>query len=189
MHLVIDTETTGLTPLSFVTERNNKQWPRMVQIAWGLVGEASIEMQHTAIIRPVGFQIPYNAICIHGITQAQAKEKGEDLQHQLKMLVHAMQQADTIVAHNLNFDIGIIQSEAMRLGYPMKFPEQRRCTAFMGQAYLRKDKKIRLADFPTLSDLHKQLLGCDYEPKHDAQSDVIACAHVYEQLRRLGYAK
>jgi DNA polymerase III epsilon subunit-like protein len=189
MHLVIDTETTGLTPLSFVTERNYKQWPRMVQLAWGLVGEGSIEMEHTAIIRPIGYQIPYNAICIHGITQARASEEGEDLRLQLETLNNVMQQADTIVAHNLNFDIGIIQSEAMRIGYPMTFPEKRRCTAFMGQAYLRKDKKIRLADFPTLSELHKLLMGCDYEPKHDAQSDVIACAHVYEQLRRLGYAK
>jgi DNA polymerase III epsilon subunit-like protein len=189
MQIVIDTETTGLTPLSFVTERNYKQWPRMVQIAWKFVGKDSIKMDHTAIVRPDGFQIPHSSIRIHGITQAQANEEGEDLRLQLKTLSSAMEQADTIVAHNLKFDLGVIQSEAMRIGYPMRFPEKRHCTAFMGQAYLRKEKKIRLADFPTLEELHQQLFGYGYESKHDAHSDVIACANVYERLCRLGYMK
>ncbi|WPJ95655.1 3'-5' exonuclease [Coraliomargarita algicola] len=189
MHLIIDTETTGLTPLSFVTERNYKQWPRMVQIAWGLVDEGAIEIDHSALIRPVGFQIPYSSMRIHGITQTQAEEEGEDLHLQLKMLNKVMQDADTIVAHNLNFDLGIIQSEAMRIGYPIAFPNKRHCTAYMGQAYLRKEKKQRLADFPSLGELHQQLLGDDYGPKHDALRDVIACASAYEHLRRLGYAK
>ncbi|MDQ8209468.1 3'-5' exonuclease [Coraliomargarita sp. SDUM461003] len=189
MHLIIDTETTGLTPLSFVTERNYKQWPRMIQIAWGLVGKDSIEIDHRALIRPDGFKIPYSAMRIHGITQQQAEEEGEDLQLQLKTLNNVMKDADSIVAHNLNFDLGIIQSEAMRIDFPLTFPEKRYCTAYMGQTYLRKEKKQRLANFPRLGELHKELLGFDYEPKHDALADVIACAGVFEHLRRLGYAK
>lgn len=189
MELVIDTETTGLTSLSFVTERNYKQWPRLVQIAWGLVGEASIEMDDSAIIKPVGFSIPSKAVEIHGITQKQALDEGEDLKHQLKTLSNVMERADTIVAHNLNFDLGVIQSEAMRLNIPLTFPEKRQCTAYLGQAYLRKEKGQRISDFPRLGELHQLLFGVDYEPKHNAQSDVIACASVYTKLKQLGYTK
>ncbi|HBR95000.1 MAG TPA: hypothetical protein DEA90_12640 [Opitutae bacterium] len=189
MHLIIDTETTGLTPLSFVTERNYKQWPRMIQIAWRLADEASIKVDHSALIRPIGFQIPYRAMRIHGITQQQAEKEGKDLQKQLEALNKDMHDADSIIAHNLNFDLGILQSEAIRIDCPLTFPKKRYCTAYMGQAYLRKEKKERLADFPSLSAVHKELLGSDYEPKHDALHDVIACAKVFEELRRLGYAK
>jgi DNA polymerase III epsilon subunit-like protein len=189
MELVIDTETTGLTSLSFATERNFHKWPRLVQLAWGFIIEGTFQIQNNAIIQPVGFKIPYNATCIHGITQAKATEAGEALQDQLLRLAHAMQQADTIIAHNLNYDLGVIQSEGIRLDYPFVFPNKRRCTAFMGQTYLRKEKKIRLSEYPRLSDLHQQLLGYDYEPKHHAASDVIACANVYKELQRLGYKK
>lgn len=189
MELVIDTETTGLTSLSFVTERNYLKWPRLVQIAWGLMENDHIEIQNSTIIRPNGFNIPSDAIRIHGITNKQALEHGKDLKHLLATLNRAMQTTDTIIAHNLNFDVGILQSEAMRLGMRLEMPNKHQCTAFMGQAYMRKSKKMRLSEFPRLGDLHKILLGDDYEPKHDARSDVIACANVYKELQKLGYAK
>ena len=104
MELVIDTETTGLTPLSFVTERNYLKWPRLVQIAWGVIENDRVEIQNSTIIRPNGFNIPSAAIRIHGITQKQALEDGKDLKQLLVTLNKAMQTADTIIAHNLNFD-------------------------------------------------------------------------------------
>tara|TARA_B110001469_G_C9648333_1_gene329281 strand:+ start:8682 stop:9251 length:570 start_codon:yes stop_codon:yes gene_type:complete len=189
MELVIDTETTGLTSLSFVTERNYQKWPRLVQIAWGYIEEDSLEIQNSTIIRPNGFNIPSDAIRIHGITNKQATEDGKDLKDLLNTLNHAMQRADTIIAHNLNFDLGILHSEAMRSGVPIEFPDKRKCTAFMGQAYMRKEHKMRLSEFPKLGELHKTLLGHVYEPHHDASSDVIACATVYNELKKLGYAR
>ena len=51
MEIVIDTETTGLTSLSFVTERNYRQWPRLVQIAWGIIVDNKVQNQRTEIIR------------------------------------------------------------------------------------------------------------------------------------------
>ena len=188
MELVIDTETTGLTSLSFATERNYQKWPRLVQIAWGLIENDHVEIQNSTIIRPNGFNIPSNAIRIHGITHEQALEGGKDLKNLLVTLNKVMQTADTIIAHNLNFDLGILQSEAMRLGVPLEFPNKRQCTAFMGQAYIRKEKNMRLSEFPRLGELHKMLLDYDHEPKHDASSDVIACANVYTELKKLGYA-
>lgn len=189
MELVIDTETTGLTSLSFANERNYKQWPRLVQIAWCIVNEDRIEEKEHAVIKPEGFSIPSAAVKIHGITQHRAEIKGEDLKYQLKLMSNAMQAADTLVAHNLNFDLGVIQSESMRLNYPIEFPEKRQCTAYMGQAYLRKQKGQRLSDFPRLADLHRMLLGFDYSPQHHAQTDVIACANVYIQLKQHGYTE
>lgn len=189
MELVIDTETTGLTSLSFVTERNYKKWPRLVQIAWGLIRQDHIEIQNDTIIRPNGFIIPNDITRIHQITQQRALKEGKDLRPLLATLNKAMETADTIIAHNLNFDLGILQSEAMRLDLRLDFPNKRQCTAFMGQAYMRKQQKMRLSNFPRLEQIHEILFSKRYASKHDARSDVIACADVYLELKKLGYTK
>lgn len=189
MELVFDTETTGLTPLSFVTERNYMKWPRLVQIAWGIITEEGLQIQKKAIIRPVGFNIPSDSIRIHGITHKQALKEGKDLKELLISLNNAMHTANTIIAHNLNFDLGIVQSEAMRLNLPLEFPNKRQCTAYIGKSYMRRAQKMRLSDFLRLSDLHKTLFGHEYENQHDAGNDVIACANVYAELKKLGYVK
>ena len=187
MELVIDTETTGLTSLSFATERNYAQWPRLVQIAWGVIAGDQVRLQRSEIIRPDGFQIPGSATKVHGITQTHAAEYGKNLADVLIELNELMKRATTLIAHNLNFDIGILQSESMRTAIPLKFPPKRQCTAFLGQKYLRREKKQRLSNFPKLSDLYMALLGNKHTDTHDAQSDMIACGKIYIEFRKIGY--
>ena len=187
MELVIDTETTGLTSLSFVTERNYQQWPRLVQIAWGIIMDDQVHLQRTEIIRPEGFSIPTNAVEVHGISQTQALEHGKNLKETLIDLNETMKSAHTIIAHNLKFDLGILQSESIRTGVFLEFPGKRRCTAFMGQKYMRKEKKQRLSKFPELSKLYKTLFGREHKVLHKAHSDMIACGELYTELKKLGY--
>jgi DNA polymerase III epsilon subunit-like protein len=187
--LIIDTETTGLTRLSFANKLNYKKWPRLVQIAWALASEDGIECNDDAIIRPEGFEIPLQATQIHGITHEQAMAEGEDLGHQLKTLNNVMQEADAVVAHNLSFDLGVIESEALRLNYKMQIPDKRFCTVHLGRAYLHKAKGRKQGGYPKLGDLYETLFGFSYGPKHDAQTDTIACCHVYRRLKKLGYIK
>jgi DNA polymerase III epsilon subunit-like protein len=189
MELVIDTETTGLTSLSFVTDRNYRKWPRLVQIAWGIITDNEVQIQRTEIIHPEGFQIPTDSIRVHGISQVNAMEKGKSLEEVLTDLNQAMKSAKTIIAHNLNFDLGILQSESMRTGVSLEFPEKRQCTAFLGQKYMRKERKLRNSDFPNLSDLHKELLGHEHSDPHKAHFDVLACGKIYIAFKKLGYIR
>ena len=188
MELIIDTETTGLTSLSFATERNYRQWPRLVQIAWGIVADDQVHLQCAEIIRPEGFNIPENSVKIHGISQKHACDCGKDLKEVLNNLNEAMKPAHTLVAHNLNFDIGVLQSESIRIGVSLELPRKRQCTAFMGQKYMRKEKRLRLSEFPKLSDLYKTLFNCKHTVQHKAHSDMIACGELYLELKKHGYA-
>ena len=69
MYLVFDTETTGL-PSNWnapITDVNN--WPRCVQIAWQLHDElGELVEQKDFLIKPDGFDIPYEAEKIHDIS-------------------------------------------------------------------------------------------------------------------------
>ena len=188
MEIVIDTETTGLTSLSFATERNYHQWPRLVQIAWGVIADDQLHLQRTEIIRPEKFSISEDSIKVHGISQKEALNCGKDIKEILEDLNRIMKSAHTLIAHNLHFDVGVLQSEAIRIGVSLEFPRKRHCTAFMGQKYMRKEKKLRLSEFPRLNDLYKALFNREHAVKHQAHSDMIACGELYLKLKKLGYA-
>ena len=116
-------------------------------------------------------------------------QRGKSLEKVLADLNEAMKSAKTIIAHNLNFDLGILQSESMRTGVTLEFPEKRQCTAFLGQKYMRKERKLRISDFPTLRDLHKELLGYEHSDPHQAHFDALACGKIYIAFKELGYIR
>lgn len=189
MELIIDTETTGLTRLSFANKFNYQKWPRLVQVAWLLCESGSIIEQNCAIICPQGFEIPASATQIHGITQQHALKEGKDLVEQLALLHSAMQRANTIIAHNLDFDLGILESESIRMQYPLQVPEKRLCTVHLSRQYMQKIKGCRQGGFPKLSHLYETLFGFSYGPAHQAHSDAAACFHVFNRLKKLGFVK
>ena len=77
MYLIFDTETTGL-PKDFkapITDTDN--WPRCIQIAWQLHDEKGAVMEHdNFLVQPEGFNIPYDAEQIHGISTNLAQAEG-----------------------------------------------------------------------------------------------------------------
>ena len=183
MDLIIDTETTGVTDLAFATHHNYKKWPRLVQLAWILANEAGETMEGGAIIYPLDFEIPLKATQIHGISQQQALNTGENIRETLLALNQVMQQADTLVAHNLNFDLGILQSEALRQDLQLDWPRKRYCTVHMGRTYLQTVKGRKQGGFPKQGDLYETLFGITYGPKHNAHSDARACYHIFRHLK------
>ncbi len=189
MELVFDTETTGITRLSFANKLNYKKWPRLVQVAWILVKDGAIQFQGDSIIRPVDFLIPPKTTQIHGITQERAESNGADIRHALTEISYMMERAEAIVAHNLAFDLGVLESEAIRLNRKLKIPQKRICTQYLGRIYMHKEKRRKLGGYPSLSQLYESLFGFTFNPKHNAVTDTVACFHVFKRLKQLGYVR
>ena len=106
MYLIFDTETTGL-PRNFkapITETDN--WPRVVQLAWQLHDEMGrLLSKGDSLIRPNGFNIPYDSEKVHGISTALAVSEGRELSEVLADFKSDLSKASFIVGHNLKFDI------------------------------------------------------------------------------------
>lgn len=187
MNIVIDTETSGLTHLSFANKLNYKQWPRMVQIAWALVEDGAIVDREAFIIQPDGYTIPAAATQIHGIRQEYALAQGVPIATALDALQKAFVKCDSVIAHNIHFDLGIVESEALREKFPITIPPKRICTVHLGRQYLQRAKGIKKGGFPTLGMLYESLLGFTYSGQHNAVNDVTACFHVYKKLFQLGF--
>ena len=109
MYLIFDTETTGL-PKNWnapLTDFNN--WPRMVQLAWQIHGsDGSFLSSKNLIVKPEGYEIPYNAQKIHGISTERALKEGDDLVEVLDQFLSDVKSVSFIIGHNIEFDNNIV---------------------------------------------------------------------------------
>src|SRR5690554_8011880 len=117
MYLIFDTETTGL-PKNFrapVSDTDN--WPRCIQIAWQLHDEDGKLIEHQDyIIQPEGFNIPFDAEKVHGISTELAEKEGLPLTEVVKLFTDSLKKAKFVVGHNIDFDLKIMGAEMYRLG-------------------------------------------------------------------------
>jgi DNA polymerase-3 subunit alpha len=189
MYLIFDTETTGLprdydAPLS-----NLDNWPRCVQIAWQLHDEKGFLIEHhDYIIKPDGYDIPFNATKVHGISTEKARAEGQDLESILYQFNAVLQKTNYIAGHNIGFDLNIMGAEYLRLGIE---------TPLLNLENI--DTKDASTDFcalpggkggkfkwPTLSELHHKLFGLSFSDSHNATADVEATARCFFELCRIG---
>ena len=117
MYLIFDTETTGLPKKWAAPISDTDNWPRCVQIAWQLHDEMGNLLEHQDyLIQPEGFNIPYDAESIHGISTELAQQNGIALREMLEKFNAALSKAKFIVGQNLGFDVNIMGCEFYRMG-------------------------------------------------------------------------
>lgn len=188
MLLFVDTETTGL-PKSSPDDR--EKWPRVVQLAWAIYDtDGNRESLESHIIYPTDFTIPHETARIHKITTERAKKEGISLHKVLPLFNADLERSDTVIAHNLAFDLPIIRTEFLRHTIPTNLSDKQTfCTMKTPQiiAYCKLPSKSgRGYKWPTLNELHLQLFGTEFTGSHNASADVEACARCYFALRARG---
>ena len=189
MYLIFDTETTGLPKSWNAPITNTDNWPRCVQIAWQLHDEMGNVLEHNDfLIKPEGYNIPYDAERIHGISTELAEEQGIALAEGLVLFNEALEKTTFIVGQNVNFDLNIMGCEFHRLGVENKLsslPVLDTCTektALMCQIPGGRGGKFKL---PTLTELHTYLFGTGFGEAHNATADVEATTRCFLELIRL----
>ena len=161
-------------------------WPRVVQIAWVLTDDAGRELHaHSSLIRPNGFEIPLSATRIHGISTAQATQFGAEIEKILDALTTTSAHAKFIVAHNVEYDVPVVDAEYFRLGKKASLlsAKQSFCTMKSTTNFCQIPGP-RGYKWPSLSELHQKLFGKDFDSAHDAVADVRACARCFFELRQ-----
>ncbi len=189
MFLIFDTETTGL-PKKWnapITETDN--WPRCVQIAWQLQDKYGQLIEHQDfLIKPEGFNIPYDAEQIHGISTQLAEVKGERLEVVLNLFNEALKKATHIVGQNVGFDVNIMGCEFHRAEIQTNLTEApvldtcTETTATLCQIPGGRGGKFKL---PTLTELHQYLFNTPFAEAHNATADVEATTRCFLELIRL----
>ncbi len=191
MYLFFDTETTGLPEDYQAPLDDFLNWPRLVQIAWSWYDETGEPWESCSfIIKPEGFVIPSEVVKIHRISQARALKEGVFLRPTLERFLNAVNEANYLVAHNIDFDLKVIGAELLRekLANPLASRKQL-CTMRAGADVCQLDNGRGGYKWPSLTELHRCLFAANFSEAHDAVFDVKACAACFFALKNKGAFK
>ena len=191
--LVIDTETNGL-PISYVSTKKSNGFTnlrslnelrfeecRAIEIAMILVEfekeKATIIYEWTTLISQ---NVPITNSDIHGITEQDVKNNGVHMDVVFEELSKQLYLADTIIAHNADFDLQVLASECKRHGW-LSLLERIDdkpvvCTMLLGY------KTLKLARWPKLVNLYERLTLQKATHAHRALDDCRMCLTCYNKL-------
>ncbi|WP_028296640.1 DNA polymerase III subunit alpha [Olivibacter sitiensis] len=188
MYLIFDTETTGLPKRWDAPISDTDNWPRCIQIAWQLHdSRGKLIEHHDYLVQPEGFNIPYDAERIHGISTELAQQEGIALADVLEKFNEALSKAKFVVGQNIRFDINIMGCEFHRMGIdsPMAtIPVLDTCTEVTAGLLQLPGGRGGRYKLPTLTELHQYLFGVPFAEAHNATADVEATTRCFLELVR-----
>jgi DNA polymerase-3 subunit epsilon len=186
-YLFFDTETTGV-PMDWnapVTDLDN--WPRLVQLAYLLYdAKGTLISSKEAIIKPIGFSIPYDASNIHGITTEFALKNGLNISEVLSEFEEQCEISSYLVAHNINFDSKVLGAEYLRNNKSNPLSKLHQiCTMEKSTNFCKIESRYGYK-WPKLSELHYKLFGKDFDNAHNALADIEATAKCFWEMKKTG---
>ncbi|MDT0649235.1 DNA polymerase III subunit alpha [Autumnicola edwardsiae] len=188
MYLIFDTETTGLPKRWDAPLTDSDNWPRCIQIAWQLHDDmGNLVESQDYLVKPEGFNIPYDAEKIHGISTELAAQDGITLQEVLEKFQVALDKSKFVVGQNVGFDVNIMGAEFFRVQMEnslQNLPILDTCTevtAGMCKIPGGRGGKFKL---PTLTELHEYLFDEPFAEAHNATADVEATTRCFLELVR-----
>lgn len=116
--LVFDTETTGLPKSRLLSPDTLNLWPHIVQfsyIVYDIDNNQILDINDEIVKIKKCMIIPDEATKIHGITTQMSHSNGIDIESVLTDFFSRIQTVDTIVGHNVSFDIEMVKVELMRI--------------------------------------------------------------------------
>ncbi|MCY4779056.1 DNA polymerase III subunit alpha [Sphingobacterium sp. UT-1RO-CII-1] len=188
MYIVFDTETTGLPKRWDAPITDTDNWPRCIQIAWQLHDEMGRLIEHEDyLIKPDGFNIPYDSEKIHGISTELAEQDGVPLVDVIHKFNEALGKAKFVVGQNVGFDVNIMGCEFHRYGVdsPMAdMPVLDTCTEVTANLLQLPGGRGGRFKLPNLTELHAYLFGVPFAEAHNATADVEATTRCFFELVR-----
>ncbi|GHE42279.1 DNA polymerase III subunit alpha [Sphingobacterium griseoflavum] len=188
MYIIFDTETTGLPKRWDAPITDTDNWPRCIQIAWQLHDEMGRLLEHQDyLIRPDGFNIPYDSEKIHGISTELAEKDGVPLLDVLHKFNEALAKAKFVVGQNIGFDLNIMGSEFYRYGVESPMSAMSvldTCTEVTAELLQLPGGRGGRYKLPNLTELHGHLFGVPFAEAHNATADVEATTRCFFELIR-----
>ena len=193
--LFFDTETSGLPDRD---SGPGPHQPHVVQLA-AVLADGKDERTLATLIRPAGWEIHPAAQAVHGISIQRASQEGVPIAEAVAAFDELLGQAQLAVAHNVEFDRLLLDSEYVRLGrpgglqtathrglgpprWPPTFCTMRACTELLRLPGGRDGHW----KWPRLEQAYFGLFGHPLAGAHDALADTRACRAIFEELVRRG---
>lgn len=173
--MVFDTETSGLVKNSLVPLNGQ---PSVIEFFGQLVdSEDGRIIKELEFFCDPGFTIDPVITRITGITAEQLVSE-KPFNHYSAAVREMINESEAVVAHNLSFDMAIIDYACARCNDKPLWPERRICT--VEQTEWMKGHRL------SLSALHEELFGEPFAGAHRARVDVQALTRCFLELVKRG---
>jgi DNA polymerase-3 subunit epsilon len=188
--LIFDTETTGLWEKTLPCGHEGQ--PKLVQLAAILKDvETRREFMRVSLVIYRTEPIPEPAVKVHGTTLAISQEVGLDERDVLNIFARMIECADVAIAHNIEFDINIINNAARLMSGDPKLDlfagKKKFCTMLASVPVCKLPSKFGHRGFawPKLEEAVRLLLGREPSDAHQAIGDAIDCNDLFFHLQDL----
>lgn len=172
---IFDTETTGLVKNSLIPLASQ---PRIIEFFGQTVDDETGQViEEIEFFCNPGIDLPPEITRITGI-------KPEDIKGAPQFagfcgkVQEAIEGADAVVAHNLSFDMALVEADCLRCSANPAWPARLICT--VEQTEWIKGHRL------SLTDLHQYLFDEPFKGAHRARHDVEALTRCYLELRKRG---
>jgi len=188
MILSYDTETTGL----HFKNRGlaDPSQPHLVQLSCLLVdaGDKRVVQSLNLVVRPDGWDIPQEAINVHGITNEFAECHGLPEKEVLWIFLQLWATNEPLrVAHNCAFDDAVISTAIARHygeGELLKAWQagESYCTMQMSKPIVQARNVRGALKYPKLMEAYSFFFNEEFDRSHSANADAVACMQIYFAL-------
>ena len=198
--LVFDTETTGLLPTKFPRIASClTKFPYIVQLSYLIYDTDTHKIVHEQddiIMLPKDVEMPQQSTAVHGISKGLSTNRGIHIESALEIFALYVKQCNCIVAHNIDFDMTMIEVECMRTKTTYPFTNEKIYYCTMNKtkdlcSIVRKYRNVgangqpRMESFvkkPTLNELHVYLFKRSPKGLHDSMIDVRVCFRCFMKV-------
>lgn len=171
---IYDVETTGLVKNSLVPLDSQ---PRVIEFFGHLVDDEGDVKEEIEFFCDPGIPLDPVITRITGIKEEQLKGQKPFSSH-AGMICRMISEAEAVVAHNLSFDMALVEADCQRSNVPVFWPKRLICT--VEQTEWIKGHRL------SLGGLHEELFGEPFTGAHRARTDVMALTKCYLELRKRG---
>lgn len=169
--LFFDTETTGFGAAKLL---------QLGAILQDLDSSRIYSELNMLVRQEAGTTIPAEAMAVHGITDEMCATYGFPLPVVDKAFAFLADRADVLVAHNIQFDLGIMKAN-MPISWELTDQHKPNfCTMTNNTEIIRLPHKKWPGKFkwPNMAETHRFYFDRDFEGAHDAMVDIRACRDV-----------
>lgn len=190
MILFIDVESSGL--LRADLQADDPSQPSICQIGAHLLDTEyrPLAILETLIKPEGGWTVEPEAFAVHGIEEVSCIRYGVDIRVALAMLQQMALKAQTIVAHNLEFDRKIIAAQLAKIGSDGHWWQRQarkfQCSMELATPICRIPGEYGFK-FPSLEEAFCHFHpGIDFHTTHRAGEDIAACVAIWRAIQAAG---
>ncbi len=184
--LYYDTETTG--KFDFYLPVDHADQPDMVQL--GMILKDEKEIARVSILVVPGKEVSPEAAAIHGISTEYARQYGVHPRVAFWTFHSLALRAKTLIAYNNQFDDGVLACAYARdksIDYGVVKSINHRCAMRAATPLCKIPGRNGGYKWPRLEEAYKILVDpAGFDGAHDALTDVVATAAVWEKISSFG---